>query len=47
MVEAARPQSEAADRRSFTYSLVVPVYNSVDLVGTTIDRIVEVFEGPT
>ena len=45
MVEAARPQSEAADRRSFTYSLVVPVYNSVDLVGTTIDRIVEVFEG--
>ena len=37
--------AEAADRRSFTYSLVVPVYNSVDLVGTTIDRIVEVFEG--
>jgi glycosyltransferase involved in cell wall biosynthesis len=33
------------DRRNFTYSLVVPVYNSVGIVGTTVDRIVEVFEG--
>jgi polyisoprenyl-phosphate glycosyltransferase len=32
------------DRRAFTYSIVVPVYNSVDVVGTTVDRIVEVFE---
>ena len=41
---AARPSAQSADRRSFTYSLVVPVFNSVDLVGTTISRIVEVFE---
>jgi glycosyltransferase involved in cell wall biosynthesis len=28
----------------FSYSIVVPVFNSVDVVGTTIDRITEVFE---
>ena len=33
MGEAARPNAEAADRRSFTYSVVIPVYNSEDLVG--------------
>jgi glycosyltransferase involved in cell wall biosynthesis len=33
-----------ADPGRFTYSIVVPVYNSVDVVGTTIDRITEVFE---
>lgn len=33
------------DRTSFTYSIVVPVYNSEAVVGQTIDRIVEVFEG--
>lgn len=32
------------DKRAFTYSVVVPVFNSVDLVGKTVDRIVEVFE---
>jgi len=32
------------DRTKFTYSVVVPVFNSAELVGTTIDRIVEVFE---
>ena len=32
------------DRRTFTYSIVVPVYNSAAIVGRTIDRIVEVFE---
>lgn len=41
-------QADAAqavlDRAKFTYSIVVPVFNSADLVGTTIDRIVEVFE---
>jgi glycosyltransferase involved in cell wall biosynthesis len=42
---AARPAAEPDDRTSFTYSVVVPVYNSVDLVGRTVDRIVEVFEG--
>ncbi len=28
---------------SFRYSIVMPVYNSADIVGTTIDRVVEVF----
>jgi glycosyltransferase involved in cell wall biosynthesis len=28
----------------FTFSIVVPVYNSVAVVGTTVDRIVETFE---
>jgi polyisoprenyl-phosphate glycosyltransferase len=32
------------DPQSFTYSIVVPVYNSVGVVGTTVDRIVETFE---
>jgi len=32
------------DRRSFTYSVVVPVFNSVSIVGDTVDRIVAVFE---
>ena len=32
------------DRSAFTYSIVVPVYNSEQLVGRTVDRIVEVFE---
>lgn len=31
------------DRRQFRYSIVIPVYNSERLVGTTIDRVVEVF----
>lgn len=35
---------EAADPQAFTYSIVVPVFNSVDVVGATIDRITEVFE---
>ena len=33
------------DRNAFTYSIVVPVFNSVAIVGQTVDRIVEVFEG--
>ena len=28
----------------FSYSVVIPVYNSQEVVGTTIDRVVEVFE---
>ena len=32
------------DRSSFTYSVVVPVFNSAPVVGRTIDRIVETFE---
>jgi glycosyltransferase involved in cell wall biosynthesis len=41
----ARPSVAPADRRSFTYSIVVPVFNSVGVVDRTVDRIVEVFEG--
>jgi glycosyltransferase involved in cell wall biosynthesis len=36
--------SELPDPASFTYSVVVPVFNSVGVVATTIDRIIEVFE---
>jgi polyisoprenyl-phosphate glycosyltransferase len=32
------------DRKTFTYSVVVPVFNSSEVVGKTVDRIVEVFE---
>lgn len=35
---------EPADPHRFTYSIVVPVFNSVEVVGTTIDRIIGVFE---
>jgi len=31
------------DRDHFTYSVVIPVYNSESLVGETVDRVVEVF----
>ncbi len=37
-------QPTLLDRRAFTYSIVVPVYNSVDIVGDTVDQIVAVFE---
>lgn len=37
-------QAERLDRSSFTYSIVVPVFNSAGIVGETTDRIVEVFE---
>ena len=32
------------DRSDFTYSVVIPVYNSQDVVGSTVSRVVEVFE---
>ena len=32
------------DHHAFTYSIVVPVFNSADIVGRTVDRIVDVFE---
>lgn len=32
------------DRTGFLYSIVVPVFNSVDLVGETVDQIMQVFE---
>ncbi|CAA9395861.1 MAG: hypothetical protein AVDCRST_MAG32-2622 [uncultured Nocardioides sp.] len=34
---------EPADPAGFTYSIVVPVFDSADVVGTTIDRITAVF----
>jgi glycosyltransferase involved in cell wall biosynthesis len=37
-------ETTALDRARFTYSVVVPVFNSVAVVGTTIERIVETFE---
>ena len=33
------------DRRTFTYSVVIPVYNSEDLVGTTVETVIEVLAG--
>jgi glycosyltransferase involved in cell wall biosynthesis len=51
MIDAGRqetpselPDRPLLDRREFTYSVVIPVYNSEQLVGQTIDRVVEVFE---
>jgi len=32
------------DRSDFSYSVVIPVYDSQDVVGATVDRVVEVFE---
>lgn len=39
----SRDEGTALDRGQFRYSVVIPVYNSERLVGTTIDRVVEVF----
>ena len=36
--------TEAPDAHDFTYSIVVPVFNSAAVVGSTIDTVVEVFE---
>ena len=33
------------DRREYRYSVVIPVFNSQAIVGTTIDKVVEVFDG--
>jgi glycosyltransferase involved in cell wall biosynthesis len=48
-VSLARPLPEPThpplDLRSFTYSVVIPVFNSEPIVGTTIDRTVAFFEG--
>ena len=34
----------SADPADFTYSVVIPVYNSEEVVGRTIDAVLEVFE---
>ncbi|MCW2844207.1 MAG: glycosyltransferase [Nocardioides sp.] len=39
----SRPGEPSLDRRQFRYSVVIPVYNSERLVGTTVDRVVEFF----
>jgi len=38
-----RPE-HVLDRHAFTYSIVIPVFNSVAIVGDTIDQVIEVFE---
>jgi glycosyltransferase involved in cell wall biosynthesis len=40
----SQPRTSSVDAHDFTYSLVVPVFNSVGVVGRTVDRIVAVFE---
>lgn len=40
---ASPPSGQLLDRGRFTYSIVIPVYNSEQLVGTTVDRVVDVF----
>jgi glycosyltransferase involved in cell wall biosynthesis len=42
LVVAAVPEVE--DRAAYSYSVVIPVYNSEAIVGRTVDRVVEVFE---
>jgi glycosyltransferase involved in cell wall biosynthesis len=47
MSDAVHPSAAWGNRPAVAdscYSIVVPVFNSVDIVGTTVDRIVEVFE---
>ena len=41
---SAPPRKAPLDPRGFTYSVVIPVFNSEPLVGTTIDRTVAFFE---
>jgi len=45
MTTQAVVPAQPLDRTAFTYSIVVPVFNSAPIVGRTVDRIVEVFEG--
>jgi glycosyltransferase involved in cell wall biosynthesis len=42
--QIARTEDPTMQPRLFTYSVVVPVFNSVAIVGQTVDRIAEVFE---
>src|SRR5688572_12053181 len=35
--------TEMRDREGFTYSIVIPVYNSEEIVGETVDRVVQTF----
>ena len=42
--DRSAPVPSAPDRRASSYSVVIPVYNSQDVVGSTVDRVVEVLE---
>jgi len=42
--DASGADTDRLDPREFTYSVVVPVYNSESLVGETVDTIVKTFE---
>ena len=43
-VNTSAPGGTVLDRRAFTYSIVIPVFNSESVVGDTIDQVIEVFE---
>jgi polyisoprenyl-phosphate glycosyltransferase len=43
--DAANAPDAPADRRAYTYSVVIPVYNSEAIVGETVRRVAEVFSG--
>jgi glycosyltransferase involved in cell wall biosynthesis len=42
---AAETTDAAADRSAYSYSIVIPVYNSEAIVGETVRRVAEVFAG--
>ena len=42
--DQSAPVPSSRDRAAFTYSVVIPVYNSQDVVGATVEKVVEVFE---
>jgi glycosyltransferase involved in cell wall biosynthesis len=42
-IPEAAPEPPVLDRSTFTYSVVIPVFNSEALVGTTVERVVETF----
>ena len=44
-VEPSTGRPDEARRNTVCYSIVIPVFNSEQVVGATVDRIVEVFEG--
>ncbi len=43
--DAADATEPTPDRAAYSYSVVIPVYNSEPLVGETVRRVVEVFDG--
>ena len=43
MIGMSGPLDDPADRASYTYSVVIPVFNSEQIVGDTVDQVVAVF----